>query len=310
MPPNDGVLKSWYEAHRAFLWGLSYRITGSAADADDVVQDTFMRAWQRAPERLDDPRGWLTRVAVNAARDVLRRRKRRAYVGPWLPTPIDTTDAEGVASFEPTIEGRTLEGRYDLLESVSLAFLQALEALTPTQRAVLLLRDVFDYSAAEVGQVIDASEANVRTIHVRARRAMATYERHRAIPTPATRAQTDGALRQFLALLNDADVAGIERMLADDVRATTDAGGEFTALFRPLAGRAAVARFFSRFGAAQRHDARIAIRSINGFPTADITLAPVGRRPPRLLLSVELEESGRISAIRVIASSTKLAAVA
>src|SRR5579864_7554750 len=105
MAPTEELLTSWYEAHRRFLWGLSYRITGSAADADDIVQETFVRAFQRGPDRLDDPRGWLTRVAVNGARDVLRRRKRRAYVGPWLPTPIETPGdgVEGVAApHEPT----------------------------------------------------------------------------------------------------------------------------------------------------------------------------------------------------------------
>src|SRR5262249_13064147 len=142
----------WFDEHRLFLWGLCYRITGSAADADDVVQDTFVRALQSSRERPDDPRRWLTRIAVNAARDVLRRRKRRAYVGPWLPTPIETASDDVPPSHEPALHGEhTLEGRYDLLESVSLAFLQALEALTPTQRAVLLLCDVFDYSAAEAG---------------------------------------------------------------------------------------------------------------------------------------------------------------
>src|SRR5439155_23542212 len=153
MAPSDPVLTRWFDEHRSFLWGLSYRITGSAADADDVVQETFIRAFQHAPEQLEDARRWLIHVAVNAARDVLRRRKRRAYIGPWLPTPIETDEHEGPASFEPVVEGRTLEGRYDLLESVSLAFLHALEALTPTQQATLLLRDVFDYSAAEVAEI-------------------------------------------------------------------------------------------------------------------------------------------------------------
>jgi RNA polymerase sigma-70 factor (ECF subfamily) len=200
MAPTDAVLTGWFEEHRSFLWGMSYRITGSAADADDVVQETFVRAYQHAPPHLEDPRRWLTRVAVNAGRDMLRRRKRRGYVGPWLPTPIETGD-DVPPSFEPTVDGETLEGRYDLMESVSLAFLQALEALTPTQRAVLILRDVFDYSAAEVASALDMSEGNVRTIHHRARRAMSAYERRRVIPTATNRERTGQALRRFLALL-------------------------------------------------------------------------------------------------------------
>src|SRR5262252_1969168 len=92
MSLNPAVLTSWFEQYRSSLWGLSYRMTGSAADADDIVQETFVRAYQHAPDGLDDPRRWLMRVAINAGRDVLRRRKRRRYVGPWLPTPIATSD--------------------------------------------------------------------------------------------------------------------------------------------------------------------------------------------------------------------------
>src|SRR5205085_1091374 len=150
--------------HRRFLWGLCYRLTGSAADADDLVQETFVRAIERPPERTDEPwRPWLVRVALNLGRDLLRRRRRRGYVGPWLPSPIETGDEVSPPSVEPVIApGHTMEGRYDLLESVSYAFLVALEALTPLQRAVLLLRDVFDYTVAETVDALGSSEANVK----------------------------------------------------------------------------------------------------------------------------------------------------
>jgi RNA polymerase sigma-70 factor (ECF subfamily) len=165
MSTSNALLANWFDEHRRFLWGLSYRITGSAADADDVVQETFIRALQHAPAQLDDPRRWLVRVAVNVGRDLLRRRKRRGYVGEWLPTPIETARQEALPSYEPVIDGaETSEGRYDLMESVSLAFLQALEALTPTQRAVLLLGDVFDYSALEISKALEMSEGNARAL--------------------------------------------------------------------------------------------------------------------------------------------------
>jgi RNA polymerase sigma-70 factor (ECF subfamily) len=209
MSSTDSTIATWFVDHRAFLWGLSYRITGSADDADDVVQDTFVRACKHAPTHVDNPRQWLMRIAINLGRDVLRRRKRRGYVGPWLPTPIDSGEDDSPPSFEPVVDGQTLEARYDLVESVSLAFLQALEALTATQRAVLLLRDVFDYTAAEVAADIDTSEGNVRIIHLRARRAMEAYERHRTTPTPAVRARTHDVLRRFVALLTTGDVHAI-----------------------------------------------------------------------------------------------------
>lgn len=308
MPPTDATLSKWFDDHRAFLWGLSYRITGSPSDADDTVQETFLKAHKHAPSELADARRWLTRVAVNAARDLLRRRKRRSYIGPWLPAPIETGGEDVPPSFEPIIDGQTLEGRYDLLESVSLAFLQALEALTPTQRAVLLLRDVFDYAAAEVAKVLDTSEGNVRTIHHRARRVMESYDGRRSAPIKP-RERTERALQQFLGLLAAGDVKGIERMLAADVRTITDANGEFTALFQPLVGRKRVARFFSQFAEARRRGSvHMTIREVNGLPAADIDLAsPIGRRPPRLLLSVDLNPAGEIVNVWVIASSSKLA---
>jgi len=311
MAPSDLVLTGWYDEHRSFLWGLSYRITGSSADADDVLQDTFIRAWKHAPEQLDDARQWLTRVAVNASRDVLRRRKRRGYIGPWLPMPIDTSGDDVPPSYEPVVEGRTLEGRYDLMESASLAFLQALDALTPTQRAVLLLRDVFDYSAGEVGSVLDMSEGNVRQIHHRARRAMETYEQRRALPTAINRARTRKALERFLRLLADGDVSGIERTLTDDVKATTDGGGEFAAALTPIVGTAEVARFFARLAASRDGGVTITIRSINLFPTAVLDFEGVqGRRPRLIALSVDVDSSGLIAEVRVIVSSHKLADLA
>ena len=305
---STDVLTIWFDEHRGVLWGLSYRITGSAADADDVVQETFVRACRHAPPHLDDPRRWLMRVAVNVARDVLRRRKRRGYLGSWLPTPIDTSRGDSVPPVEPIASGQTLEGQYDLMESASLAFLQALEALGPTQRAVLILRDVFDYSAAEVAAALDLSEGNARTIHHRARRIMEAYERRRAAPTGVNRKRTAQVLERFLRLLGAGDVRGIERMLAADVRAVTDGGGEFTASLKPIVGAPAVARFFARLAASRTGSVRITIRTINEFPAAVLEFsAPRGRRAPRLLLSLDLDAAGSIATVRAIASSAKLA---
>ena len=271
-----------------------------------------MRALKRGPERLDDPRRWLTRVAVNAARDALRRRKRRAYIGPWLPTPIELAGEDAPPSYEPVADDGLYAGgsATDLLESASMAFLHALEGLTPTQRAVLLLSDVFDYSAAEVAKALDLAVGNVRTIHHRAKRAMASYDDHRAVPTASNQARTQKSLEQFLAFLGACDVSGIERMLAADVRAVSDGGGEFTATTRAILGPGRVARFFARLAASRPGPIHITMPSLNGFPAAQFEFAvSAGRRPPRLVLSVDVNASGLISDMRVIANSTKLAAV-
>jgi RNA polymerase sigma-70 factor (ECF subfamily) len=128
MPPLAATVANLFEEHRSFLWGLCYRLTGSAADAEDLVQETFARAIEHPPARTDEPwRPWLVRVAMNLGRDFLRRRRRRSYIGVWLPSPIDTGDEASPPSYEPTFAGgMSAEGRYDLLESVSIAFLVAL----------------------------------------------------------------------------------------------------------------------------------------------------------------------------------------
>jgi RNA polymerase sigma-70 factor (ECF subfamily) len=311
MAPSEAVLTRWFEEHRTFLWGLCYRVTGSAPDADDVVQETFIRALEHAPKDLTEPRRWLIKVAVNVSRDVLRRRRRRSYIGPWLPDPIETPHDGSPASYEPVVDqGRTLESRYDLMESVSLAFLQALEALTPTQRAVLLLCDVFDYSAAEVAAALDLSEGNARTVHHRARRAMEAYEARRTRPTAANRRRTSQALERFLDLIGKADVTGIERMLAADIRAVADGGGEFTASPYPIVGPESVAKFFIRLATSRTAAVRIRMVDLNGFPAVLFDFdAPMGRRPPRLVLAADLNAEGLISRFWAIANPRKLKGV-
>jgi RNA polymerase sigma factor (sigma-70 family) len=311
MALNEVVLTQWFEEHRKFLWGLSYRVTGSAADADDVVQETFVRALEHAPKDLSEPRRWLVKVAVNASRDLLRRRRRQSYIGPWLPDPIETPDGGTLPSYEPVVEGeRTLESRYDLMESVSLAFLQALEALTPTQRAVLLLSDVFDYSASETSQALDISEGNARIVHHRARKAMAAYDGQRAVPTIERRHRTSQALGQFLDLLGKADVRGIEQMLAADIRAVTDGGGEFTASPYPIIGPSDVARFFVRLAMSRAGGIRVRMVDLNGFPAALLDFdGSIGRRAPRLVLAADLNAEGRIARLWAIANPHKLAAM-
>lgn len=310
--PDGLPLSEVFDQHRRFLWGLCYRLTGSAADADDLVQETFVRAMERPPRRTDAPwRPWLVRVALNRGRDLLRRRRRRAYVGPWLPAPIETGDEASPPSVEPSLAGgETTEGRYDLLESISFAFLLALEALTPLQRAVLLLRDVFDYSAAECADALGVSVANVRTSHHRARRAMAGYDRARVVPRRALQERTRVALERFLAALVGGDVGAVEALLAEGVEARSDGGGEFFAARVPIVGRARVARFYRSIVHRRAAGTRVETRMLNGLPAL---VTEFGHGVPgeaaRVVTSVQVDEAGRITAIHTVLATRKLTAV-
>ena len=306
--------RQWAEAifkeHRSFLWSLLYRLTGCAADADDLVQETFVRAIERPPARTDAPwRPWLVQVAMNLGRDLLRKRRRRAYVGPWLPSPLDTEDEP--PSFEPADTAPGPLARYDQIESVSVAFLLALEALRPSQRAVLLLRDVLDESVKDTATALGMTEANVKTTHLRARRAMEAYDRQRLPLTRARQAQSGQALERFLACLAEGDAAGLTALLASDVRSVSDGGGEFVTALRPIVGSEKVARFYQSLVQKLGTGGRFQLRSLNGLPTliVDRPDSPASYSP-RLTLQCEPDAAGRIARIYVVQATRKLTAIA
>jgi RNA polymerase sigma-70 factor (ECF subfamily) len=294
-----------FEEHRAFLWSLLYRLTGNAADADDLVQETFVRALRRPPARPADPwRPWLVTVALNLGRDLLRRRRRRAYPGIWLPSPIETSEPPPPEPVDPRGDP---SGRYDLLETVSFAFLLALEALSPAQRAVLLLRDVFDYSVRETGRALALTEASVKTTHLRARRRMQAYDRARTPRRPEAGARTGEALARFLETLARGDAPALEALLAEDVRSSADGGGEFAASPVGIVGRAAVGRLYLGLGRRLTSAGRVSIVHVNGLPALAVEQEEVPKGwPPRAILRAELDEAGRIRAIYTVAATRKL----
>jgi RNA polymerase sigma-70 factor (ECF subfamily) len=300
-----------FTAERRFIWGLCYRMTGNAADADELAQETFVRAMEHPPARTDVPwRPWLVRVAMNLARDCLRRRRRGVYRGTWLPSPVDTGDEAALPAYElPAESGSPTEGRYELLESVSFAFLLALEALTPQQRAVLLLRDVFDYSVRDTATALGLSEANTKVTHLRARRAMAAYDGQRSVPTRGAQEQARGALERFMLALASEDVPAIEALLADDVRSYSD-GGEYAAAHNVVRGRARVMRLI--LGLNRKRPARgtMAVRMVNGFPAL---LIEWGAGPPNVaprgVLRCDVTPDGRIRALHTVLASRKLTAI-
>jgi RNA polymerase sigma-70 factor (ECF subfamily) len=303
-PASPGVhVAGAFREHERFVWGLAYRMTGSAADADDVVQETFTRAVERAPARLDAPlRPWLVRVAMNVARDVLRRRKLRDYVGPWLPSPVDDGEEQP--------DTLSADARYELRESASYAFLLALEALTPQQRAVLLLRDVLDYSVRETADALGLSEPNVKTTHCRARRAMSAYDRTRRPPTAELRAETRTAIERFVGALLMQDVAAAESCLAEGARLLSDGGGEFHAALRPVVGRDRIVRFFFGLQRKLGAEVRFDVRTLNGLPAVVAEYdTPRERWGPRFVMRVDTDARGAIREVHIVVATAKLTKV-
>ncbi len=314
-----------FEEHGRFLWGLLYRLTGCAADADDLLQETFVRAIERAPSDRTRPlRPWLVHVAMNLGRDLLRRRRRTPYVGPWLPSPVAGDDERVVEAVEAVAApGASTEGRYDMLESMSLAFLVALEALTPQQRAVLLLRDVFDYKVEETAIALGCGAAAVKATHLRARRAMQRYDAGRIDLTAQARTHAQTALWNFAEAVATGDTSRVESMLAADAVALSDGGGEFYAARKPVYGASNVARFLVGIFAKFQGMGEVVPIEIGGMPALLVTLAPEGqarlaelpehmreRLARRFVLQLDVDRQGRIARTFSVLASRKLTAVA
>lgn len=300
-PPT---LREAFVTHERLLWGLAYRMTGSAADADDVVQDTFARALESPPPDLvRDLRPWLVRVTMNVARDALRRRRSAAYVGPWLPSPLEDDRFEAVL-VEAT------DARYERRESASFAFLLALEALTPPQRAVLVLRDVLDLSVRETAETLELSAINVKVIHHRARRTMLAHDHTIRRAHLELAEATQLALGRMMTALLTGDVAAACACLTDDVVLLSDGGGEYHAALNPVIGSDRVARFL--FGVQKKlgGDYRVELRAMNGLPAVLVESAPPRAKwAPRTVIRCELDERGKISALHLVLATSKLTAI-
>jgi len=269
------------------------------------VQDTLRRAIERPPlDRERELRPWLVRVAINLARDALRQRRRRGYEGTWLPSPIETPEADYAA------HAPSAEARYGQLESVTFAFLLALEALTPSQRAVLLLRDVFDYSVDETAAALQLSAANVKTTLHRARKALSLYDSERIPPTPERVAQARKVLQAFCMHLMAHNVPALEALLADGVCARNDGNGEFFAAKRPVLGRDKVILFHVKIR--RRERARFDIRLFNGWPAliGEAVAEPPPRIARRVVVQLQLDHEGKVRQIDSVVASRKLVGLA
>jgi RNA polymerase sigma-70 factor (ECF subfamily) len=247
-------------------------------------------------------RNWLLSVAANLARDRLRRRKRAAYVGPWLPDAME-------AAAEP--ETADPERRYGLRESASFAFLVALEPLTSRQRAVLLLRDVFDLSVEETATILRMGVGAVRVMHHRARAALAGYDEARIDGARERAGLVRAALERLAAAVATGDPLKVEAVLAEHAALHADGAGRFGALRQILRGARNVSRFAivgqQRGSSVPSH--RSFRENVNGFPA----LVVENRPPPgvdiapRVVLTCDVDRSGRITTLYVLAAPEKLA---
>ncbi len=218
------------EELRPLAFAIAYRMLGSVSQAEDVTQEALLRVHQalEAGEQIASPRAFIATVATRLAINDLRsaRTRREHYVGEWLPEPIITDGHDDPARHAETAD------------SLSLAMLVVLESLSPEQRAVLLLHDVFDYGYREIAAIVGKSEDNARQLATRARR----HVQQRRPRFETTREQRDELARRFFAAAEQGDLAGLEALLAHDVELTGDGGGKVPALARSLHGRSHVAR--------------------------------------------------------------------
>jgi RNA polymerase sigma-70 factor (TIGR02957 family) len=215
---------------RPGAFAIAYRMLGTVSEAEDLVQEALFRFHraQEEGERIESPRAYVSTVVTRLGIDQLRsaRRRRETYVGEWLPEPLLTSEEEDPAR------------QAEMADSLSLAFLVVLESLSPEQRAVFLLHDVFDYPYDEVARIVGKSEANTRQLASRARR----HVDERRPRYEATRQQREELADRFIAAVEEGDVKSLEAMLAEDVVLAGDGGGKAPALARAMHGARRVAR--------------------------------------------------------------------
>ena len=255
MSGADGGL---LEELRPRAFAIAYRMLGSVADAEDVVQEALLRLHRAlaAGERIESPLAFVATVTTRLAIDELRsaRVRRESYVGEWLPEPLLADPAPDPAQ------------RAETADSLSLAFLVLLESLSPEQRAVLLLRDVFDYGYGEIAAVVGTSEVNARQLAVRARR----HVRERRPRFTATPEKRDALAKRFFAAALEGDVEALEALLAEDVVLRGDGGGKVPAITRPVHGRTPVARMLAAWTTHGMRGTGATLREVqvNGDPGA------------------------------------------
>ena len=281
-----------YQELRPLMFSIAYRMLGSATEAEDIVQEAFLRFHKETSggTEVDSAKAYLSAVTTRLSIDHLRsaRVRRERYVGTWLPEPILTEEEDDVALHAETAD------------SLSMGFLVLLESLTPVERAVFLLREVFDYGFDEIARIVGKTEENCRQISVRARKHV-----HDAKPRfEASRARKEELARRFFAAARDGEVDALGELLADDVVLHGDGGGKAPALARAVHGARNVARTFAAWARQAAHIPGLTVRmvDVNGQPGA---LSTDGDGNVINVMTLDIAE-GRVQAIRSIVNPDKL----
>jgi RNA polymerase sigma-70 factor (ECF subfamily) len=286
-----------FEAHRPRLFGVAYRMLGSATEAEDVVQDAWLRYAGARRDEVRSPAAFLTTIVTRLCLDRLKsaRAAREQYVGPWLPEPVVTDERPGP------------EQSAALAESVTLAFMVLLETLTPEERAVFLLREIFEYEYADIAGVLDTTPANCRQLFHRAKERI---DERRPRFREDARAKRD-LVGRFAAALRDGDADGLTSVLAEDVGLWSDGGGKVSAARRPIFGRdhvvqvlAGIRRTAAAMGIAL-DSVRMDVVEVNGEPALALRVA--GSIDSIYTYSID---GGAIAALRIIRNPDKLRYIA
>ena len=279
-----------YKELRPLLFSIAYRMVGSASEAEDIVQEAFLRFHRESSEGtdIDSPKAWLstvtTRLAINHVQSA--RVRRESYVGTWLPEPIVTDfESEGARHAETA-------------DSLSMAFLVLLESLGPVERAVFLLREVFEYGYDEIAGIVNKSEDNCRQIAARARRQIEAKKPR----FEASRRKREELAQRFFEAIMGGDTEGLIRMLAEDVVGYGDGGGKGPAVPKPVHGRDKIVRLFGSRRFAIDTVAELRLAEINGQPGA-VMYGQDGR--PLVVVSLDIAD-GRVQAVRAVSNPDKL----
>lgn len=274
-----------FEEQRPLLFSIAYRMLGSVMEAEDAVQESYLRYMATDSATIQSPKAFLSTIVTRLCLDQLKsaRHKREEYFGPWLPEPVLTADAPD-----------ELLARH---ESISMAFLLLLETLSPVERAVFLLREVFDYEYGAIAEVVGKSEANCRQLYSRAKKHL-QHGRPRFTPSPQEQQQL---VTQLFGALQQGDADTFAALLAEDVELHSDGGGKAAAATHPLYGRQIVMRFLLGLYHKRSPDTTVEFSEANGAPALFVRIA--GRLDN--VMSFAIGGSG-IEAIHIVRNPEKL----